>query len=505
MTPVIVFLSGSRRGTTLRLGGERLCIGTDPACEINIPLDTEPLPLPHHATLTRRGDTYEITTSSGAEVWVNGESVEHLVLASGDVLEIGRDGALLLFRVSDANNEPYKSIPEVFAYCLECTRAEGGMVRKASAFAAGMPRELVTNTSRMFRSLMILALLSLTAATVILATRSARLQDRLADEILRVEGLSTLVATAQDQGLSSEDLAEVAQEIRATRDRVDSLEALSNVSARVVAAAAHATLFLQGSFQFLGPGTGRPLRMMLGRDGDPLANAFGLPALSLEGDGPLLEIFVTGTGFVASAEGLVVTNRHVAIPWEFNDAASGILGSGFVAEWTRFVGYLPGIDAPFELELMVAAEDADLAVLKAVGMSGRLPFVPLADTSPAAGDAIIVMGYPLGLRALLARSDEDFVAGLRTEGGDDLFAQAARISLAGFMQPLATRGIVGQVTRARVVYDAETTSGGSGGPVLDVSGRVVAVNTAILTEFGGSNLGVPADRVRALLDLAEGN
>ncbi len=46
---------------------------------------------------------------------------------------------------------------------------------------------------------------------------------------------------------------------------------------------------------------------------------------------------------------------------------------------------------------------------------------------------------------------------------------------------------------------AETTHGGSGGPMLNVDGRVVAVNTAILPEYGGFNLGVPAANIRALL------
>jgi S1-C subfamily serine protease len=115
------------------------------------------------------------------------------------------------------------------------------------------------------------------------------------------------------------------------------------------------------------------------------------------------------------------------------------------------------------------------------------------------------MGYPLGLRALMARSDEDFVEALQREGVSNFFDQAARLATAGFMRPLASRGIVGQVTPANVVYDAETTSGGSGGPVLDLQGRVVAVNTAILPEFGGSNLGVPAAEVRALIQRARGD
>jgi S1-C subfamily serine protease len=67
------------------------------------------------------------------------------------------------------------------------------------------------------------------------------------------------------------------------------------------------------------------------------------------------------------------------------------------------------------------------------------------------------------------------------------------------LAPLATAGVVGQVTDGAVVYDAETTHGGSGGPVLDLDGRVLAINTAILPEFGGSNLGVPAVEAFRLL------
>ncbi len=55
-----------------------------------------------------------------------------------------------------------------------------------------------------------------------------------------------------------------------------------------------------------------------------------------------------------------------------------------------------------------------------------------------------------------------------------------------------------------MVYDAETTHGGSGGPVLDMDGNVIAVNAAIIPEYGGSNIGVPADEVKRLLREAVG-
>ncbi len=110
------------------------------------------------------------------------------------------------------------------------------------------------------------------------------------------------------------------------------------------------------------------------------------------------------------------------------------------------------------------------------------------------------MGYPTGLRAMLAQAGRSFVDELRNASETDFWAVAERLANAGLIAPLASRGIVGQASDTVIVYDAETTHGGSGGPVLNHLGQVVAVNTAILPEFGGSNLGVP---VASLMDLVE--
>ena len=167
LIPAVVFLSGSRRGETLRLNGDSLRVGTDPDSEILIPSDTEPLPRPHHATLERRGQSYEIVSAPGARVWVNGELLERLVLASGGVLEIGRDGAILRFRLYDSAMVPYKSLPEVFSDCVECIRAERGVLRKTGALVTVLPRELATRTTRRFRALTVMAFVTIAIATSI--------------------------------------------------------------------------------------------------------------------------------------------------------------------------------------------------------------------------------------------------------------------------------------------------------------------------------------------------
>ncbi|MDH3255648.1 MAG: trypsin-like peptidase domain-containing protein, partial [Acidobacteriota bacterium] len=123
----------------------------------------------------------------------------------------------------------------------------------------------------------------------------------------------------------------------------------------------------------------------------------------------------------------------------------------------------------------------------------------LSAESPASGDEVIVLGYPTGIRALLARSDATFVDELMEDPNMGFWEITRRLAEAGEIGPLASRGIVAQVSSAAVVYDAETTRGGSGGPVLDFEGEVVAITSAVVTEFGGSNLGVPVERARELL------
>jgi len=136
----------------------------------------------------------------------------------------------------------------------------------------------------------------------------------------------------------------------------------TGAKARVVRAASLSTVFVQGSYGFVHPESGRP-RLVLGSGGQPVLNKAGEPAIGLTGSGPPLEIFLTGTAFVVSSDGLMLTNRHVSRPWEFGSADQTMLSRGFQGLMIRFVGYLPGMTESFDLEFVSASDDADLAVL----------------------------------------------------------------------------------------------------------------------------------------------
>lgn len=506
---VLVHLSGGRRGVTQRLSGDILRIGTAPSADIR--LEAEPIAVvaAEHATLVRRDGSYELVVSTNCRVWVNGELVEHSVLASGDVLEFGKEGPVLRFRLYPPGWAGYKSLPEAFADCVECVQSVqskgAGKIGKAATFFRIAPKELATQTSLWFRGAVVIAVLLLALGLILQIRRSTRLEQLVEAETTRVRGLALILEQTESQLPSIEELTiarqQLEESVSSAVERIEQLEERSEAAKRVIAAAANSVIFLQGAYGFADEASGKPLRYAeLDSSGRPRVGREGEPLVSPSGTGPEVQAFFTGTAFVATDTGLLLTNRHVALPWEFDQAAQAVIAQGLKPDMKRFVGYSPSSVEAFEVEFVAASESADLAVLRCGVETSALSALELTDLPPEAGDEVFILGYPAGIRALLARTDQQVVKKMMQGPQIDFWSIAASLSRGGHIAPLASKGIVGQVTNAAVVYDAETTQGGSGGPVLNLAGKVVAVNVAILPEFGGSNLGVPASAARQLLD-----
>jgi S1-C subfamily serine protease len=502
-TPVVVHLSGALRGTTHRLRGSHLRIGAAPDAEIRLPPEDRGDVGAEHAVLELRGERYTLRVAADHRVWVNGEPAREKELASGDLLEIGEDGPLLRFRLYPAESRAFKTIRQALSDCYETARREGSTpLGRAWIFLSAATRELAREISPAARWITVLAFTTLVLSVGLLAVRNARLSQRLEEEAHEVDGLRALLESSERESISVGELAELRSElegrIASTAERIDYLEQLAGAAERTIAEAARSVIFLQGSYGFLESASGERLRWAVSPSGQPLVDGAGNPRVTTAGDGPPIEALFTGTGFVASRDGLVLTNRHVALPWEFDEMAQQVLAQGLEPVMTRMIGYLPGIEAPFDVTLVVASNEADLAVLRCGEVTGEVRSLSLSAEPPRLGEAVLVLGFPTGIQAMMARADRSFLLGLGDERLD-FWEIAQRLSAAGQIGPLATSGIIGQVTESSIVYDADTTSGGSGGPVLTLDGRVVAINSAILRQFGGSNLGVPADLATRLL------
>ena len=67
------------------------------------------------------------------------------------------------------------------------------------------------------------------------------------------------------------------------------------------------------------------------------------------------------------------------------------------------------------------------------------------------------------------------------------------------IRPTTTEGHIGDVLEGKIVYEAVTTSGGSGGPLFNRDGKVIGINSVTMKGFGGSILAVPSRYAKGLL------
>jgi len=163
-----------------------------------------------------------------------------------------------------------------------------------------------------------------------------------------------------------------------------------------------------------------------------------------------------GTGIVIDDAGTILTNAHV------------------VEGATEITVTLDGDDEPRTAELIAAAPSSDIAVLRVTETDG-------------------LVAAPLGVSATIAV-------------GDEVVAIGNALALDGSMT--VTSGIVSALDRSietssgtlegLIQTDAAISSGNSGGPLVDASGMVIGINTAVATSGGGvsaSNIGfvIPID------------
>tara|TARA_B100000315_G_scaffold253206_1_gene291525 strand:- start:1181 stop:2767 length:1587 start_codon:yes stop_codon:yes gene_type:complete len=456
------------------------------------------------ARLHRAEGSYEIESLDQGAVLVNKKAITTQMLKHGDMIEFGDAGPLSRFQLYQRDKPVRASISDIiddgFAYFRVSRRP---VIERLGRAVSGLARRLISKTTLLFRVGVIVAITILVILTYQQNRLNVLLQQRIAQDASRLESVSRALSRARKEALTPNDLKalrrDIGNRISSYADRVKALEHRSEATARVVTDSFPAVVFLQGAYGFREISSGRMLRHAIDEEGRPVIDPLGQPQLSLEGKGPVAERPFTGTGFVAGEKRVLITNRHVALPWENDASVESLIGQGLKPEMIKFIFYVPGAPEAGDVELFRASENADLAALRFKNEDGPKKYLTLATKPPTPGNEIIVMGYPTGLRSMLAQSGDAFIEELQTSGDTEFWSVAARLAKKRLIAPLASRGIVGQTTPAAIVYDAETTHGGSGGPVLDINGEVVAVNAAILPEYGGSNLGVPVSKVRELL------
>jgi len=169
-----------------------------------------------------------------------------------------------------------------------------------------------------------------------------------------------------------------------------------------------------------------------------------------------------GSGFIISADGYVVTNNHLI---------EGAGGRGTVDEVTVILTDR----TEYEARIVGRDPDSDLALLKIDG--ANLPFVNWGDSDHVrVGDWVIAIGNPYGLGGTVTAGIVSALhRGLNQGGAYDRYIQT----------------------------DAAINMGNSGGPMFDMAGNVIGINSALISPTGASvgiGLAIPAEAAKPVIE-----
>ncbi len=444
MKAIFVNLSGSKRGKTEPFTDSKISVGTDPSCNLRFDQSIDKSTSPFHAEISLQECDYILKDLDSTEgTFVNNRQIKEVVIHDGDLIEYGNNGPRVRFRIKAEQGDVCKPFREILADSMDIAREphKGRKLVTATAFFRSLLTEAFTQSSAKFK---------LATAFILLLTFIC---------------IATLVYN-------------IFSSLTETTKRVELLEFESDIGEKIIKDFSRGVCLIQCSFSLVDEATGKPLRSW--RDGSLLTNK------------------LTGTGFIISS-GKILTNRHVAEPWWQQTAHPIPIEPGLTPRFEVFRAFFPDVVDPVPLKVEKVSGVADVALLSFDPEGIEIPELELDLSGKDAkeGEAVVLLGYPAGLNALYAKSDPEIAQEISKlpflEAGQEL-------SNHRLIKPMATQGHISDVLNKRVIYDAQTTVGGSGGPLFNNKGEVIAINYGIFRGFRGANFGVP---IKYALELIE--
>jgi hypothetical protein len=107
----------------------------------------------------------------------------------------------------------------------------------------------------------------------------------------------------------------------------------------------------------------------------------------------------------------------------------------------------------------------------------------------------------MGIAGMVAKSPSGIYERMAYRPND--ISAASELAALSLIRPSTTFGHLGDVVGEKLIYDAPTAHGGSGGPVFNTRGEVIGVNSAYMDGFSGGTIGVSVDSLRPLLQEAQ--
>ena len=178
-----------------------------------------------------------------------------------------------------------------------------------------------------------------------------------------------------------------------------------------------------------------------------------------------------GSGFIIEDSGIILTNQHVV----------GNKGDG---QTIKVIVDVPGLDREYQAEIMGSDQRLDLAVLKIMNEQEHVfPTVPLGDSDQSRiGEWMIAIGNPYG-----ESLHHTVTVGVLSAKGREINIRSQET------------GEV-QVYENLMQTDAAINSGNSGGPLLNMQGEVIGINTAVHASAQGIGFAIPINVAKDVLE-----
>lgn len=495
---VIHIAAGDDRHTEI-VSQDRVRIGASADCDLQLrasALTTSPIAPGVALELTRTNGHYRVTEfNPSLGITQNGEPlIEDARIDEGDEFQFSSSSLTLQFF-------PVSTLPalvrsrretQVAPFIEQAALESAATARRddAKVFLREFTRELVREI-KMSTKLFALAIsLALVGGVLYLGFGVYK-------EIQRNRRL------VEDQ---KSELSALKNQIQATSSQINNLDQSNKVILDSLSLAPKmrsdyggGVCLISGSYYFVEARTNRPLRYPeVQTDDEGVVIQSGTEPLQLtpEGKGVIAEYEFVGTGFYVG-NGFILTNRHVAQPWQADDRAQSLTSSvNAQPRLKKLTAYFPDIPQPFNIKFKMAAQADDLAVctFDIKDVPTKIPVLPLdkeASDAIGVGKTVVMMGYPNGPDRLLALRDDAEARMIQARCGSSLESLLSCLADKSRIQPLTTQGNITDLDTHRIVYDARTAEGGSGAPLFGQTGRVIGINFAVFTENTASNFAVP--------------
>src|SRR5258708_7588083 len=296
------------------------------------------------------------------------------------------------------------------------------------------------------------------------------------------EDLRSQIATSKTESAST-----LQSQLAAVDSRLQKLETEGKVAQTIIRSYEPSVCLIHVVLAFRDHTTGLKLRYSgMTSSGEPTTDEHNNPLLSLTGNGPEVHLDAFGTGFLASASGQILTNHHVAEPWWQNDDLKEMLDQGLEPVIAEMTAYFPGVPHGVALNTEKISSAADVAVVKGNVSELGIRQIALADGrgSAVSGGPVVLLGYPTALDAILARAGAETLQSIATASKGDPNHVMEELARRNLIRPITTQGHIGDVLPDKIVYDAETTTGGLAGPPFKNQGKGLWINFGLGREVG---------------------